>query len=48
MDDFAYIDVAGSDKAVIYVWTTYKLRSGRKVYQKRYFDSRLRLAPHRL
>jgi len=48
MDDFAGIDVAGSDKAAIYIWTTYKLRSGRKVYQKGYFDSRLRLVPNRL
>ena len=47
MDDFAGIDIAGNDGAAIYMWTTYNLRSGRKVYHKRYFDSRLRLVPDR-
>lgn len=47
MEAVADIDVAGSDKAAIYFWTTYKLRNGRDVYHKRYFDRRLRLLSDR-
>lgn len=43
MEALAGIDLAGSDKHAIYFWTTYKLRSGREVFHKRYFDRRLRL-----
>ena len=41
MEAFAGIDIAGSDKRMIYLWTEYKLRSGRIVYNKRHFDNRL-------
>ena len=43
MEKFGGIDVAGGHKRMIYLWTIYKLRSGRTVYNKRYFDRRLRL-----
>lgn len=43
MEAFEGIDIAGSDKRMIYLWTKYKLRSGRMVYNKRYFDRQLRL-----
>ncbi len=42
MEEFAGIDLAGSDKNAMYIWTSYKLRNGRAVYQKRYFDSHFR------
>lgn len=34
-------DLAGDGKEAIYLWTTYKLRSGRTVYDRRYFDRQL-------
>ena len=43
MEELTAVDLAGSDKGAIYFWTTYKLRSGREIYHKRYFDRRLRL-----
>ncbi|MER8724057.1 hypothetical protein [Mesorhizobium sp. M0213] len=43
MEAMAGIDLAGSNRNAIYFWTTYKLRSGREVFHKRYFDRRLRL-----
>ena len=43
MEQFAGVDLAGSDKGAIYFWTTYKLRNGREIYHKRYFDRHLRL-----
>ncbi|WP_210160830.1 DUF2971 domain-containing protein [Mesorhizobium opportunistum] len=43
MEGLAGIDLAGSDKHAIYFCTTYKLRSGREVFHRRYFDRQLRL-----
>jgi len=43
MEQIAGVDLAGSDGQAIYLWTTYKLRHGREVYNKRYFDARFRL-----
>jgi Protein of unknown function (DUF2971) len=37
------IDIAGSDPSTLYFWTLYKLRSGREVNDKRYFDSEMKL-----
>jgi Protein of unknown function (DUF2971) len=37
------IDVADSDPKKIYFWTRYKLRSGRELYDRRYFDREMRL-----
>lgn len=45
MEELAGVDLAGSDQGAIYFWTIYKLRSGRDVYHKRYFDRRFRLIP---
>ena len=43
MEVFSSIDI--SYKGAICLWTKYKLRSGRDVYHKRYFDRRFRLLP---
>ncbi|MHA6690368.1 DUF2971 domain-containing protein [Devosia sp. A449] len=40
-DEFGGIDIAGSDGQYIYLWVTHKLRNGRKVYEKMYFDRKL-------
>jgi len=42
MEELAGVDLASADKRAIYFWTKFKLRSGRQVFQKRYFDRRLR------
>lgn len=47
MEEFAGVDVTRSDGGAIYFWTRYKLRSGRDVYHKRYFDQRLHLIAER-
>lgn len=41
MEKFAGIDRAGNGRDAIYIWTAYKLRSGREVYHKQYFDQQL-------
>lgn len=46
METFGGIDIAGGDKRMIYLCTMYRLRSGRTVYNKRYFDRRLRFLHH--
>ncbi len=38
MEQFAGIDVSGNMENTIYMWTTYKLRSGQNITQKRYYD----------
>lgn len=42
------VDIAADKKELIYFWTSFKLRSGREVWQKRYFDRYLNevLAPN--
>ncbi|MBX3477317.1 MAG: DUF2971 domain-containing protein [Brevundimonas sp.] len=47
MEKFAGIDLSTDRDAAAYVWTVYRLRNGRDVYDKRYFDRRLRLLPRR-
>ncbi len=37
------IDIAGSGRKSIYFWTTYKLRNGREIFNKRYFDQHFNL-----
>jgi len=43
MEDFMGIDLATSSKDRLYIWTVYKLRNGRKVFHRRYFDQNLQL-----
>lgn len=43
MQGLAGVDLTGSSKNALYFWTMYKLRNGRVVYHKRYFDRRMRL-----
>jgi hypothetical protein len=38
-------DIAGNSKNALYLWATYRLRSGREVFHKRYYDQRLRRMP---
>ncbi|MGV2105184.1 DUF2971 domain-containing protein [Agrobacterium vitis] len=45
MESFGGIDLAGSSEDRLYIWTVYKLRNGREVYHKRYFDRKLQLIP---
>ena len=45
MEDFTTIHVTGSTKSAMYIGTTYKLRSGRKVYHKCYFDQHVHPLP---
>ena len=45
MEEFTSIHITGSAKSAMYIGTAYKLRSGRTVYHKRYFDRRLHLLP---
>lgn len=47
MEELAGVDLVGGDKSAIYFWTTYKLRNGREIYHKRYFDRRLGLIADR-
>jgi len=42
MESFAGIDLAGSNREHLYLWTTYRLRSGREVYHRQYFDRHFR------
>jgi len=46
-EELAGVDLSGSDKDSIYFWTTYKLRNGRDIFNKRYFDQNLRLIADR-
>lgn len=39
ISDFA---ISGDHNNLLYLWTTFKLRNGREVYQKRYLDRQLR------
>lgn len=48
MDSFASIGIANDGERKIYLWTMYKLRSGRIVYNKHYFDRRLRPLRHQI
>ena len=43
MEEFAGIDISSNKKDCIYFHTTFRLRSGREVYQRRYFDRQLNL-----
>ncbi len=45
MEAFAGIDITTNNPNTVYLWTIYKLRNGRDVYQKRYFDRRMRSIP---
>ena len=42
MDGFGGIDIAGSERNRVYLWTQYKLRNGGIAFDKRYFDKRMR------
>lgn len=45
-EEIAGCDLSGEhDRKAIYVWTTYRLRSGRDVWKRIYLDSRLRPLP---
>lgn len=44
MDGFSGIDVAQGNKR-LFLWTVYRLRSGRNVYRRHYFDRQLRGVP---
>jgi hypothetical protein len=37
------VDIAHSDSELLYFWTQYRLRSGREVHDKRYFDRSMNL-----
>lgn len=43
LEEIADFDVSGHHKGALFVWAIYKLRSGRDVYHKRYFDRRMRV-----
>lgn len=43
MERFDGIDIADRIEPAIFFWTTYKLRNGREVYHKRYFDQNFNL-----
>lgn len=45
MESFGGIDLAANFEDRLYIQTVYKLRNGREVYHKRYFDRRLQLVP---
>lgn len=45
MEEFSDIHIASTHEAAMYILTIYKLRSGRKVYNKRYFDEKFTLLP---
>lgn len=38
MQELVSVDLSSDKKRAIYFWTKFKLRSGREVYQRRYFD----------
>jgi hypothetical protein len=42
MEEFSGIDLTDRVKDALYIRTTYKLRSGREAFHKRYFDRRMR------
>jgi Protein of unknown function (DUF2971) len=42
-DEIQAIDIAGSDPEKIYFWTRYKLRNGREIYDRRYFNREMKL-----
>lgn len=43
LEEIADFDVSWHDKGALFVCAVYRLRSGRDVYHKRYFDRRMRL-----
>ena len=45
LEEIADFDVSGHPKGALFIWAIYRLRSGREVYHKRYFDRRMRLLP---
>ncbi|NRD90552.1 DUF2971 domain-containing protein [Sphingopyxis sp. BSNA05] len=45
LEQIAEFDIASSPKNALYLWVTYKLRSGKEIYHKRYYDQRLKLMP---
>lgn len=45
LEEIADFDVSVNRKGALFIWAIYRLRSGRDVYDKRYFDRRMRLLP---
>lgn len=43
LEEIADFDVSVNHKGEMFIWAIYRLRNGRDVYQKRYFDRRMRL-----
>ncbi|RUX63866.1 hypothetical protein EOA25_43070 [Mesorhizobium sp. M2A.F.Ca.ET.040.01.1.1] len=43
MEQLAGIDISGVKRDVVYFHTTFKLRNGREVYEKRYFNKQMEL-----
>lgn len=41
LEQISDFDIAGSSKNALYLWAIYKLRNGREVYHKRYYNQRL-------
>lgn len=42
VEEITDLAVSGDHKDLLYLWTKFKLRSGREIYHKRYWDRRLR------
>lgn len=47
LQEIADFDISGSDMGALFIWAIYRLRNGRDVYNKRYFDRRMRLLPEK-
>ncbi|MCW2404424.1 hypothetical protein M2336_001053 [Sphingobium sp. B1D7B] len=45
LEEIADFNVSGNRKGALFIWAIYKLRSGRDVYHKRYFDRQMRYLP---
>lgn len=45
LEEIVSVDLTTQDKKSIYLWATYKLRSERLAYVKRYYDQNLQLLP---
>ena len=47
LEEIADLEVSANHKGALIIWAIYRLRNGRDVYHKRYFDRQMRLLPEK-
>lgn len=47
LEEISDFGISGNHKGSLFIWAIYKLRSGREIYHKRYFDPQMRILAER-